>query len=319
MAQLGPESTISSIAIGEAQKKIEQTPQDGIAPPTATGSSEVDEAVIDAFPVPASKLMHAFNYGESLWGKTAKLQVQLPNGELTAYFLKVVTLGETGRSMCQGEFESLKAIYAVSPGFVPRPYAWGKFRQQEASPATCFLLAEFRDVGEQPADPVKLTARLADLHQRSQSPTGKFGFHYATTHARIAQAVDQWDESWCNVFARHLEHIMNLAKGILRWPEFDVVSEDWDARNLLYSLTFNIGNTIYIPGSQQRDVVYEDMTALCKMFCRNELKTEMERLKPTGNIFTHLAVAAPDLDVKAVHNQEEGQEEEEEEEEEDED
>ena len=30
--------------------------------------------------------------------------------------------------------------------------------------------------------------------------------------------------------------------------------EDWDARNLLYSLTFNIGNTIYIPGSSQRQV-----------------------------------------------------------------
>ena len=28
--------------------------------------------------------------------------------------------------------------------------------------------------------------------------------------------------------------------------------EDWDARNLLYSLTFNIGNAIYIPGSTQR-------------------------------------------------------------------
>lgn len=30
--------------------------------------------------------------------------------------------------------------------------------------------------------------------------------------------------------------------------------EDWDDRNLLYSLTFNIGNTIYIPGSSQREV-----------------------------------------------------------------
>ena len=123
--------------------------------------------------------------------------------------------------MCQGEFESLKAIHAVSPGFVPTPHAWGKFEKSPS--ATYFLLAEFRDVGEQPADPSKLTARLADLHKRSQSPTAKFGFHYATTHARIAQAVDHWDESWCNLFARHLGHIMNLAKEILRWPEFDVV------------------------------------------------------------------------------------------------
>lgn len=49
--------------------------------------------------------------------------------------------------MCEGEFESLKAIYAVSPSFVPKPYAWGKYKQDE--PETYFLLAEFRDVGEQ--------------------------------------------------------------------------------------------------------------------------------------------------------------------------
>jgi protein-ribulosamine 3-kinase len=31
-------------------------------------------------------------------------------------------------------------------------------------------------------------------------------------------------------------------------------AEDWSARNLLYSLTFSIGNLINIPGSQQREV-----------------------------------------------------------------
>jgi protein-ribulosamine 3-kinase len=215
------------------------------------------------------------------------------------------------------------------------------------------------------------------MHQRSVSPNGKFGFHFATCHARIAQAVDVWEDSWCALYSRHLGHVMELAKPILKWPEFDVVCrltlekvvprlllplqsegrslkpclihgdcwdgntamdartgeafvfdvcsfyghneydtgnwraprhrlsnkayirnykkhfpvsepvEDWDARNLLYSLTFNIGNTIYIPGSQQRQVsvlmiamtpgnwltdcrVYDDMTTLCKMFCPQE-------------------------------------------------
>ncbi|KAI1663180.1 hypothetical protein L13192_12773, partial [Pyrenophora tritici-repentis] len=54
--------------------------------------------------------------------------------------------------------------------------------------------------------------------------------------------------------------------------------EDWDARNLLYSLTFNIGNTIYIPGSQQRQVVYDDMKTLCQLFCPDDLKAEMTKL-----------------------------------------
>lgn len=30
--------------------------------------------------------------------------------------------------------------------------------------------------------------------------------------------------------------------------------EDWDARNLLYSLPYNIGNALYVPGSDQRPV-----------------------------------------------------------------
>ena len=60
---------------------------------------------------------------------------------------QVVTLGATGKHMCEGEFESLKAIHAVSPGFVPEPYAWGKYAQE--IPETYFLLAEFRDVGKQ--------------------------------------------------------------------------------------------------------------------------------------------------------------------------
>ena len=57
--------------------------------------------------------------------------------------------------------------------------------------------------------------------------------------------------------------------------------DDWDARNLLYSLTFNIGNTIYIPGSSQRQPVYDDMTRLCKMFCEEDLK---EGLKNIGGL-----------------------------------
>lgn len=33
-----------------------------------------------------------------------------------------------------------------------------------------------------------------------------------------------------------------------------VAKDDWDVRNLLYPLTFNIENTVYIPDSSQRQV-----------------------------------------------------------------
>ena len=198
---------------------------------------------------------------------------------------QVVTLGALGKQMCQGEFESLKAIHAVSPGFAPEAYAWGRYTQE--CPETYFLLVEFRDVGrqvcalrsfvvwisikrqeyalaflsvlpltpsrrclkafsfclsskwgtfcsphsvlflglitKQPASPTKLAADLATLHKESVSPTGKFGFHMATCHAKIAQAVDTWEDSWCTLYSRYLRHVIDLARPILQWPEFDVV------------------------------------------------------------------------------------------------
>ncbi|KAL8816848.1 MAG: hypothetical protein Q9223_004213 [Gallowayella weberi] len=139
--------SISNIAISEAQRQVEETPSDTIAPPVATGTYQVDQSVIESFPVKGTTIVHALNYGESLWGKTAKLIVRMPDDDVQTYFLKVVNLGSTGRYMCEGEYESLKEIYNVSPDFVPKPYAWGRYRQPE--PETYFLLTAFRDVGEQ--------------------------------------------------------------------------------------------------------------------------------------------------------------------------
>ena len=88
--------------------------------------------------------------------------------------------------------------------------------------------------------------------------------------------------------------------------------DDWDARNLLYSLTFNIGNTIYIPGSNQRQVVFDDMMTLCKQFCPDELKRDMKKIK---GIDSEDGQATAGMDAY-VEDEEELTEEEEEEEEE---
>ena len=45
----------------------------------------------------------------------------------------------------------------------------------------------------------------------------------ANYHAKIAQAVDEWDDSWCSLFSRHLDHVMSLARPILQWPQLDIV------------------------------------------------------------------------------------------------
>ncbi|KAK4202422.1 Fructosamine kinase-domain-containing protein [Triangularia verruculosa] len=375
---------VSNIRVGDTQSRLERTPSDPILLPITQGGVEVDRNVIKgvpihdytphgkladirldvALPIPGSTLLHSQQLGESLWGETAKLTVKLPDGTSKDYFLKVVPkLGSIGKQMCHGEFESLTAIDNASPGFAPKPYAWGQIAGEEDS---YFLLAEFRHIACQPAEPTKLARRLAEMHMHSLSPTGKFGFHIFTCHAKVIQAVDVWDDSWCLIFGRHLGHIIDLASPVLEWPEFDIMSrlvlnkvvprlllplqsdgrvlkpslvhgdcwdgntamdmksgeafifdvysfyghneydtgnwraprhrlsnraymenyklhfppsepvEDWDARNLLYSLPFNLGNAIFVPGSSQRQLVYEDMTTLCELFCPDALRQRME-------------------------------------------
>ncbi|KAL8826747.1 MAG: hypothetical protein Q9170_007285 [Blastenia crenularia] len=336
-----------------------------IPPPKIGGNFALDDCVIDTLPVLNTTIVAARNYGMSLWGRTAKISTELPTGELRDYFLKVAALGETGRLMIEGEFESLKAIHAVSPSFAPEPFAWGHYRKEGLE--TYFLLAEFREVGEQPPDPIKFTARLADLHRRSVSPTGKFGFHITTCHAKLTQITDRWEDSWEVLYRDQLAHQIKMDEekhGV--WPEFQHVcrltlekviprllrplqsegrsikpclihgdlwdentatnmstgepfvfdagsmyahneyelgnwraprhrlsnksyirnykrkfpvsepeEDEWDARNLLYSLRFNIGTAILIPGCNQRNVVFDDMTELCKMFCPDDLRSAL--------------------------------------------
>jgi hypothetical protein len=67
--------------------------------------------------------------------------------EVDADTWKIVSQGKIGKQMCEGEYESLKAIFAISPSFVPQPYAWGQIDEVESE--TYFMLAAFRDVGGQ--------------------------------------------------------------------------------------------------------------------------------------------------------------------------
>ena len=80
----------ANLVVDKHQREVKETPSE-ILPPEPSGSYEVDESVVSAFPVPGTKILHALNYGMSLWGKTAKIIVELPAGEEAQYFLKVRT------------------------------------------------------------------------------------------------------------------------------------------------------------------------------------------------------------------------------------
>ncbi|KAI1314240.1 Fructosamine kinase-domain-containing protein [Xylaria venustula] len=345
--------------------------QDTILPPAShlLTKYQVGESVISCplhctLPAPGTIVLSARNYGMSLWGQTAKIVAGLPDGTRENYFLKWVQRGETGRLMMEGEFESLKAIYSVSPDFAPQPYAWGRFSEDVlSSESTYFILMQFREVGEQPPNPLKFPARLAEFHKKSKSPTGKFGFHITTCHSKLPQITNCWEDSWETLYKKQLAQMIFLDKEKHgEWPEFQKLcqltlekviprllgplqsegrtiepclihgnlwdentatdmdtgepfifdgssfyghneyeignwrsarhrlsdklyvknykrhfpvsepGEEWDDRNLLYSLRYDLGTAILIPGCNQRQAVKDNMTLLCKKFFPKELR-----------------------------------------------
>ncbi|KAL9015314.1 MAG: hypothetical protein Q9173_000112 [Seirophora scorigena] len=262
--------------------------------------------------------------------------------------------------MSEGQFEADKAIHAVSNSFCPRPYAWGQYRVSEVP--TYFLLAEFREIGQQPPDAIRFTSQLADFHKKSVSPTGKFGFHITTCHGKAAQLTDLWEDSWESLYRKQLGHTFEADKQKHPdWPEFEFrkkivldkciprllgplqsegrnikpclvhgniwdqntatdmetgepfvfdgsafyahneyelgnwrdprhrlgsktyirnykrsfpasePEDEWDSRNLLYSLRFNTCAATLIPGSNYREHVFEDVGELCSRICPDDL------------------------------------------------
>lgn len=137
--------------------------------------------------------------------------MELEDGAQRTYFIKVESQ-DVGRDMLSSEHESMKAIHNVTPDFVPEPIAWGKY---ESIPDTYFLLTEFRDMRPDMPDPDKFAARLSALHQDSESPEGKFGFH-TRTHAGNIPQYTEWEDSWEVFFTKSMRQALDLeieAKG----------------------------------------------------------------------------------------------------------
>lgn len=63
------------------------------------------------------------DYGNSFWAHSSRVGVELADGTPHSFFLKVAPK-EQGQNMLHGKFKSMKAIYAVLPGFAPKPAAY---------------------------------------------------------------------------------------------------------------------------------------------------------------------------------------------------
>ncbi|UDD59633.1 hypothetical protein AFCA_007052 [Aspergillus flavus] len=141
--------------------------------------------IVAEFP-PGSRLISARPLGISTWTNTTRLSVEHPDGKEKVYFLKCAQ-SEDGRVLVQGEFNSMSEIYATAPGFVPKPYTWGTCYLDDTE--AYFFISEFIDFSSKLSKFDRICRKLADLHQTSVSPTGKFGFH-VTTYVKVQLAYD---------------------------------------------------------------------------------------------------------------------------------
>ncbi|KAK3376281.1 Fructosamine kinase-domain-containing protein [Lasiosphaeria ovina] len=203
---------------------------------------KLDAAVIAALPK-GCRVLAAADHGVSQWGKTQRLDAELADGTRRRYFLKTVHNSRNstsnknnttaapatataidGEAVVCGEYESMRAIRAVVPGFAPAPVAWGTYRSDAGAH---FILSAFRDmapavptsaVGPSPSapenampSPERFAARLAALHEGSESPpAGRFGFHVKTGAGVLPQHVAPWEDSWEVFFARSLRQALDL-------------------------------------------------------------------------------------------------------------
>jgi len=121
------------------------------------------------------------------------------------YFLKVA-LGEHGMRMMNGEFESMTALYAAIPHFVPKPYGWGSYRD---IPDMHFFLCEFRDMIEELPEIEDFTSSVAQLHQSVASSNGKYGFPVTTYMGPLPQD-NRWCDTWEEFFAQGMKRMLEL-------------------------------------------------------------------------------------------------------------
>ena len=115
------------------------------------------------------------------------------------------------------------------PCLIPKHHALGRFKAPGR--ITYFYLSEFIHFKEpethrssektkapklpEAPDPDALATKIAEFHQKSESPTGKFGFHVTTCDEKWPNTVE-WEESWTVFYAKLLRNIFNIdleAKG----------------------------------------------------------------------------------------------------------
>ncbi|KAI9644446.1 hypothetical protein NHQ30_006467 [Ciborinia camelliae] len=169
---------------------------------------ELDPTIVSQLP-DGCKIESIVVHGASHWALSHKIDTVLVDGKKQAYFLKVIK-GPLGKEMVKGEHEGTKAINAVIPKNMPRAIAHGTYAKDSNRH---FLLNEFHEMKDEMPSAEQFVSVISELHQKSISPTGKFGFH-CTTHAGNHSLNTAWCDSWEEFFSRQLREEVEWERSV---------------------------------------------------------------------------------------------------------
>lgn len=83
---------------------------------------------------------------------------------------------------------------------------WGSFKNL---PGVHYYFCLFYPLLKRLPEPDKFCEKVAELHQKSQSPNGKFGFHVVTYNGDLPQKND-FSDSWEQFFTDGFKHMIQL-------------------------------------------------------------------------------------------------------------
>ncbi|KAL8787817.1 MAG: hypothetical protein Q9213_002004 [Squamulea squamosa] len=106
----------------------------------------------------------------------------------------------------RGTFESEETLHAFAPNNVPKPLAWGTYKDE---PDRHFYICDFYDLTDDLPDIQKFCALVAKIHLNSmgKSPVSKYGFP-VTTHLAYVDNDNSWSDSWEEWYARALKRML---------------------------------------------------------------------------------------------------------------
>ncbi|KAL9005295.1 MAG: hypothetical protein Q9188_001921 [Gyalolechia gomerana] len=171
---------------------------------TRTSNVDIDENVLAKLPE-GVKVLSISPSGASAWVQTVRIDTQLADGTSKTYFKKGA-IGDRGREMMRGTFQSEQTLYAFAPSNVPKPLAWGTYKQE---PDSHFYMCDFYDMTDDLPDIARFCTVVAKMHLDSmgKSPNGQYGFH-VTTHLAYVDNDNSWSDSWEEWYGRALKRML---------------------------------------------------------------------------------------------------------------